>query len=352
MMFDTPTDLTPRRQQVLRAIIEQHVASAMPVASDALVHGYGLDVSSATVRNEMAALEDLGLIYQPHTSAGRVPSEQGYRYYVANLVGDQTPSAEEQRTIQHQFYQVELRLGEWLQLAVSVLARGVQNAAIASAAETEAPVLRQIDLVALHDAIALLILVSRHAAVSQQVVALPQPASSEELSGTTQRLNRIFGGKTAQQIDAFADPMPVIDQAVRRAMVELLDRQANQHSATLFHDGLANLLSQPEYSRMADSVSRQERMRQLMHVVERGDVVRELVPTVMLGGSVRVLIGEQRWDQIRDCTLILAPYGGRTGTGGVVGVVGPTRMDYARTIGVVRYITAILSALTEEFSVW
>lgn len=341
-------ELTPRRRQILRALIEEHIASAAPVSSEAIVTGHGLNVSSATVRNELAVLEELGLIYQPHTSSGRVPSQYGYRYFVENLMGERPPSPEEQRTIQHQFYQVELQMQEWLRLAVSILARGVQNAAFASATEIGQARLRHVELVLLHETAALLVLVTRHATVSQQVLALAQPTTQEELSMLAGSLRGQVAGLSGDEIRALPEPQTWLERTVRLTVVEQLTRQDRRQGTQLYHDGLANLLSQPEYSRLGDQRRRQERMRAILDVVERGDVVLDLLPHVLESGTVQVLIGEQRLDAVRDCAIILAPYGGRQGTAGVIGVVGPTRMDYARTLGVLRYVSSLLSVLTDE----
>ena len=345
-------ELTPRRQQVLSALIEEHVRSALPVSSEMVLQTRGMSVSSATVRHEMAVLEDLGLIYQPHTSAGRVPSERGYRYYVAHLMGERLPSPEEQRTIQHQFFQVAMQLQEWLQLAVSIVARNAQNAAIASVGTMGATTLRRVEVVALHDTAALVIVISRWATVSQQIVSLDQPATQELLSALSERMSHELAGKTPEEVRALPEPHAPIERAIRGVVADQLGRQQSQQSWSLYHDGLAHLLSQPEFARMADYPVRQERMRALVDVIERGEVVRDLVPQVLSLGGVQVLIGEQRWDQIRDCTVMLAPYGGRSGKAGVIGVIGPTRMDYPRTMGVLRYVSAILSAMVDDAGVW
>lgn len=337
---------------MLSALIEEHVRTASPVSSERVLQRHGISVSSATIRNEMAVLEDLGLIYQPHTSAGRVPSEQGYRYYVAHLMDERLPSPEEQRTIQHQFFQVAMQLQEWLQLAVSIVARSAQNAAIASASAVGVTTLRRIEIVSLHETTALVIVVSRWATVSERIVALEQPATQEVLSATSQRLSDELAGKTADEIRALPEPALPLDRAIRAVVADQLGRQAMQQSWSLYYDGLAHLLSQPEFARLSDYPARQQRMRALVDVVERGEVVRDLVPQVLSLGGVQVLIGERRWDQLRDCTVMLAPYGGRSGNAGVVGVVGPTRMDYPRTMGVLRYVSAILSAMVDEAGVW
>src|SRR5947209_12381172 len=122
-----------RRRAILKIIVQEHVATARPVASETIARRYALGVSAATIRNEMAALEEMGYIHQLHTSAGRAPSARGYRFYVEHLMEEPTLAAEEQRTIAHQFHQAHPELGQWLHLAAAVLAHSVHNAAMVTA---------------------------------------------------------------------------------------------------------------------------------------------------------------------------------------------------------------------------
>src|SRR5438445_8402691 len=125
--------ISERQRQILAIIIDEYISTARPVASEHIVGSYDLNVSSATVRNEMVELERAGLIAQPHTSAGRVPSDRGYRYFVENLMTPASLPLSEQRTIRHQFHQIEMDADEWVRLATSVLARTVHSAAVATA---------------------------------------------------------------------------------------------------------------------------------------------------------------------------------------------------------------------------
>src|SRR3989442_6429472 len=125
--------LSQRKQQILRALVEEYIHGATPVASETLVRKYGLNFSSATVRHELAGLEEAHLIYQPHTSAGRVPTDLGYRYFVEHLMQESALALEEQRLIRHQFYQVQDQLDQWVRLTASVMARLLHSAAVVHA---------------------------------------------------------------------------------------------------------------------------------------------------------------------------------------------------------------------------
>src|SRR5438045_3622232 len=162
--------ITDRQRRILAIIIEEYVTTARPVASEHITDHYGLNVSSATVRNEMVELERAGLIAQPHTSAGRVPSDRGYRYFVENLMTPASLSLSEQRTIRHQFHQIEMDADEWVRLATSVLARTVHSAAVATAPRSTAVRLKHFELLAISDARILLVLVGDDGSVTQQML--------------------------------------------------------------------------------------------------------------------------------------------------------------------------------------
>src|SRR5712692_8983052 len=138
--------LTPRRGRILKHVIEEYVVTAQPVSSDVLVRKHVSTISPATVRNELAALESFGYLYHPHTSAGRIPSDLGYRYYVEWLMGGARLSDAEERTISHQFHQVESEVGQWRRLAASVLASRIQNPVVISPPTERTSRLRRVDL--------------------------------------------------------------------------------------------------------------------------------------------------------------------------------------------------------------
>ena len=203
--------LTERRQKLLQIIVDEYVTSAQPVGSNALVEKYRLPYSSATVRSEMAALEDEGYVTHPHTSAGRIPTDAGYRYYVEALMHDETPSEELQQTIRHQFHQAARELEEWARLAAAILAGRLNNAAVVTTPHSPEPRLRWIEIVGVHDYLALLVVVLQEARVLQQTLALEQPLTQEELTGIARRLNGLFDGKTAAQIRSQSLPaVPVV----------------------------------------------------------------------------------------------------------------------------------------------
>ncbi|MFB3093039.1 MAG: heat-inducible transcriptional repressor HrcA, partial [Dehalococcoidia bacterium] len=194
--------LTERREQLLRFIVDEYVRSAQPVASSAVAQRYTLPVSSATIRNEMARLEDEGFIVQPHTSAGRVPSDKGYRYYVEALMRPQEPPAAVQQTIRHQFHQAAGETDEWAHLAAAVLAARLSYVSVVTAPHAAQTRLRSLQLVSVHDFVALLVLVLQETLVLQQTLTLDRPLSQPELAAVAAHLNSLYAGRTVDEIRA------------------------------------------------------------------------------------------------------------------------------------------------------
>src|SRR5947209_4123766 len=162
--------ISDRQRAILSIIVEQYVSTARPVASEQIVNSYNLNVSSATVRNDMADLERAGLIMQPHTSAGRVPTDRGYRYFVENLMNPTSLSTDEQRMIRHQFHQIEMNAEEWVRLAAAVLARTVHAAAMATAPRSTAVRLKHFELIAISESRIMIVLVGHDGTVTQQML--------------------------------------------------------------------------------------------------------------------------------------------------------------------------------------
>ena len=247
--------LTDRRKQLLRHIVEEYVETAQPVGSRTLVDKYELSLSAATIRNEMAALEDEGLVAQPHTSAGRVPTDTGYRYYVESLMPEEALTEDLRQTIRHQFHQAARELEEWARLAAAILATRLRNAAVVTTPHSPEPRVRWIELVGVHDYLALLIIVLEEARVLQQTLTLDQPFSQEELTSLARRLNDLMAGKSAAEISEQKIVSSPVEISVRRATTDLLKSADELTPEPSFMDGVRDLLMQPEFTeggRIAD----------------------------------------------------------------------------------------------------
>lgn len=341
-----PLDL--RAQAILRAVIEEYVTTAAPVGSQALVERYRLGVSSATVRNVLAELETAGLLSHPHTSAGRVPTDHGYRFYVESIV-DQVPLPQvEQLMIRHQFGQVEFASEHWFRLAASTLAGVTRSAGIATAAKPSAAHIRRIDLVSINERLASLILVLREGSIKQALINFDEPVTQATLNEVAIRLNGQLAGLTAAAAEARLAALArsdVRDELADR-IGERIVRTLREYDATLieevFSDGLLNVMSAPEFAQS-------DKLRRVFSALENRTYLGQLVGSVAGTGRVHVFIGaENASEEMHDVSLVLAPYGRLNRAVGVVGVLGPTRMSYPQAIGTVRFVSGLMNELVDH----
>jgi heat-inducible transcriptional repressor len=341
-----PLDL--RAQAILRAVIEEYVATASPVGSQALVERYRLGVSSATVRNVLAELEAAGMLTHPHTSAGRIPTDRGYRFYVESIVESVPLPAVEQLMIRHQFGQVEFASEHWFRLAATTLASLTGAAGIATPAKPQAAHIRRIDIVAINDRLASCILVLREGAIKQSLVNLDDPVDQPTLNGVAALLNERLFDLTASRVEARVAAIEDETEVGRlsRRIGERIARVLREYDAEVieevFSDGLLNVMEAPEFAQS-------DKLRRVFSALENRAYLGELVGNVAGTGRVQVFIGEEnQLHEMHDVSLVLAPYGRPGSAIGVVGVLGPTRMPYPHAIGRVRFVSGLMNELVDH----
>ncbi|HYA99712.1 MAG TPA: heat-inducible transcriptional repressor HrcA [Ktedonobacteraceae bacterium] len=343
--------LSQRKQQILRALVEEYIHSATPVASETLVRKYAMNFSSATVRHELAGLEEAHLIYQPHTSAGRVPTDLGYRYFVEYLMEESALSLDEQRLIRHQFYQVQDQLDQWVRLTASVMARLLHSAAVMTSPRADVGRLKHFEVLSVTDLSAHLVLVLEDGTVKQQRLLLESPIDQDELSASSARLNKLLEGKNAKQVEALLEryDFSIVEYLICSTIERILEQHGDPLGDVFYREGVLNILEQPEYSRMGPEEERNERVRKVMEVLEQNRFLPALASHLRETDGVQVLIGgENQWDDMKDVSLVVARYGHEGKIGGLLGVIGPTRMQYGRAIAVVRYMTQVMNELLAE----
>ena len=343
MMRHGDIHITERQRQILAIIVEEYVATARPVASEHIVGRYELNVSSATVRNEMVELEKAGLITHPHTSAGRVPTDRGYRYFVENLMTPTALTLGEQRKIRHQFHQIEMDADEWVRLATSVLARSVHNVALATAPRSTAVRLKHFELLSIADRRILVVLVGHDGTVTQQMLMLDESWTQEQISALSAKLNAALNDHTGAEIEAWGNdeanlqPLPALAREVLPALVRILARLERPDTSHIYREGLSHMLEQPEFHQP-------ERVQQLLELFEHDGAWSSLIASVLGQEGVQVVIGEE-WHKggISSFSVVLARYGVENQMAGVLGVIGPMRMAYGRSVSTVQYMSQLLS---------
>jgi len=332
-------ELNERQKDLLRAVIREFIATAEPVASAALVRRYGLGISSATVRSELADLEGLGLLTHPHTSAGRVPTDLGYRYFIESLMPRPVVGPELRLTVSHQFQQALSNTAEWLRLAASTLARLSAEASIVTAPATGDSTLRHVEFVPISERRILLVAVLDGGTVHQQLVELPGAVTTDHLRRLSARLTASLVRRGATAARAAVAAEQGADAQLVASRARAIEEHDDALARDIYYDGIQNILAQPELAE-GDSI------RDVLGILEDRTRLAEILPPGLGAGEVHIAIGsEHRVEPLRGFSLIFGRYGARTDAVGYLGVFGPTRMDYARSIGAVRYVGTLMSDL-------
>jgi heat-inducible transcriptional repressor len=336
--------LTERQETILALIVHEYIESAQPVGSKKLVKRYHLGVSSATVRNEMGLLSEAGVLRQPHTSAGRVPTEEGYRYFVRKLLGETELSSNEKRMISHQFHQAPADVDEWVRLSASILAQLSRVASVVTTPHPERAIFKHLELINTSGRQVLLVLVLQGGDVRQQMLTLRETIDQTQLTGMADRVTKTCYGMYAEAVANQALNFTDMENDVLRLIAEIMARTDAISAGDIHRDGLTNVLNQPEFA-TSDSA------RSALRLLEERGFLEEVLAKALsprVGGIQVVIGGEGAWEELKDCSMVLARYGAQGYATGAMGVLGPIRMSYGRTISAVRYVAGLMSDLVVE----
>lgn len=337
--------LTERQKIILTLIIHEYIRVGNPVSSNHLVKRYNLDISSATVRNELSILTELGYLYQPHISAGRVPTEDGYRHFVRRLLQESDLPETTQRMISHQFYQTRHDVEQWMRLAASILANQSQVASLVTAPHPEQARFKHLELISTHGHQVLIILVMLGGEIHQHIITASEPISQEQLSVIANRITELFQGKNAETIQHTSNQLESLAREVAEWIIEDMKQADSLAAGEVYLDGITNVLAKPEFTSSGEA-------RRALRLLEERTLLQDLLSRTVLSGNiggVQVLIGgEGTWEDLRYCSIVLSRYGAPGLASGTLGVLGPLRMSYERSISTVRFISNLLSDLVTE----
>jgi heat-inducible transcriptional repressor len=332
-------DAVDRRAAVLRAIVEEYVQTAQPVASQSIAQSRSMGVSSATVRNDMTQLEREGYIVQPHTSAGRIPTDQGYRYFVDHFTKAGSLPVNQRRAVADFFASAHSALEDLLHETSQLLARLTSHAAVVVGPQFDAARVRSAQLVALQPELLLAIAVLSNGSIEKEVISNAGEFDDAQIGRASAVLDatlreQSLGGASI----AVSAGDPVVDELVRLG-VEALARRATSGAEPLYVGGASRIVGEQNAFATAERASR------LLEMLEQQVVVVSLVRD-LLDQGVTVSIGaENEVDDLRDCSLVLAPYRVDGQMAGTVGVLGPTRMDYQQALAAVAAVSQQLGKL-------
>jgi heat-inducible transcriptional repressor len=341
------TDLSTRDREILVALIRQFISSGLPVGSKALAVQLPEPLSSATIRNVLAALEESGFLVQPHVSAGRIPTEQAYRFYVDRVVAGARLAPDTERYIDVTLRSDADRLERLMVKASRMLSEVSHNVGLVLAPALEEKLLEHIKFVNLPDHRVLVVIVSKPDVVENRVVRLEDEFTQEELDQAANFLNAEFRGWSLGTIrlEVFkrmeADKI-LCDRLLKNvATLFMWGALSEEETGPLFVDGTAKILERPEFEDV-------QNIKQLLKTLEeKAKLVRILGACLQTPeAGVRILIGRENSEkQMHHCTLVVAPLHYRDRAVGALGVVGPTRMEYDRAISTVDYVAHLCSRL-------
>ncbi|HZN16906.1 MAG TPA: heat-inducible transcriptional repressor HrcA [Micromonosporaceae bacterium] len=337
--------LDDRKLDVLRAIVEDYVATQEPVGSKALVERHHLGVSPATVRNDMAVLEDEGYIRQPHTSAGRVPTDRGYRLFVDKLSRVKPLSPAERRAIER-FLIGAVDLDDVVHRTVRLLAQLTRQVAIVQYPRLSRSSVRHLELVPLSTTRLLVVMITDTGRVEQRLVELPGPLGAEAVTSLRQKINERLGGHrlvdtptlVQTMVEETAAPLRPAMTALATVLLETLVERSEERMALA---GTANLAR-------GGMLDFQGSLRPILEALEEEVILLKLFGEVS-GGTLNVRIGdENEIEDLRSTSVVSTGYGPGTTVVGGMGVLGPTRMDYPSTIASVRAVARYLGDLLAQ----
>lgn len=331
-----------RKQQILLAIIKDYVNTAEPVGSRTISRKYKLGVSPATIRNEMSDLEEMGYIEQPHTSAGRIPSNLGYRYYVDCLMQREQLSAEEEGTIRRGYQNKVREVGEILNRTGRMMAQLTHYTALVQMPNFGRSAYKHVQIVLMAPSQAILIVVMDTGAVHHQMMTVSENITQQDLDQISSVLNAKLQGKTMDSIRLNLIKEIYFELSKHRSILDLAielmqDGITPVKEDKIYLEGVFNILNQPEFHNV-------ERVKVLLSLLEQENLLKDILDYPKDSQGITIKIGkENNRQEIQDCSMVTATYQVGDKILGTIGVLGPTRMDYARVVTVVDCMSRNLS---------
>jgi len=333
--------LPERRQKILNIIVSEYIASGTPVGSEYIARGFRLRVSPATVRHEMASLEEEGYILRPHISAGGLPSDRGYRFYVESLMQENDIDNREREAIRDTFREAGHDPDQWARLAVSILTRRLRSMAMATSLRTPHGHLRHVELVGVGELLVLVVVVLEEWKIRQHLTGIDASVDQEQLSAIARKMNARYQGLTSKEIRQKTGRLSSLEAQIAAAVVAVMEAEDTAEKDQFYVDGWRYLLDRPDFVRS-------RWVQGLARALEEGSLLRNLSRNLEGDSQVRVIIGrENQENYLQECTVIMSSYGSANRRG-TIGIIGPKRLPYNRAIPVIEYVSETMSDLVNE----
>ncbi len=340
--------LDERKKRILQAIVDSYIASAEPVGSRFLARRYDLGVSPATIRNEMADLEEMGYLEQPHTSSGRIPSDKGYRFYVDFLLDIHLLADQEIKRI-NQWYQSRVReIDLQIQRTAKIISQVTQYTSVVMGPSLSEQKLNYLQLLPVGAGSAVVVLVDEAGIVEHRTVDIPSGISEEELSGLTKIMNERLKGRTLEEVKTslmrelnaeltgYMDRYQLVQDIIEQLVLAMDETIWENQEEKVYLGGTTNILNQPEFRNI-------EKARQILSLLEEERALHQALSELAPEG-ITIRIGkENSLAEMSNCSMITARYEIEGKTVGSIGVLGPTRMDYSHVVSVLNVIAKNLN---------
>ena len=334
--------ITERQRDILTIIVNEYIRDGLAVSSESVAGKLPVAVSPATVRSDIAELEQTGYIIRPHTSAGGLPSNKAYRLYVETLDESLEPDQELQDAIRGRLRRAHTDIDGRTRLAVQLLAQLVQSIAMATPPRAAESRWKHLQLVYLQDFLVLLVIVLEQTHLKQQLMLLESPVTQDELTRVSNKLNAHFSGLTRREVAKRAVSLTSFEEAAMREVLDIFRADDEAGLADPYVDGLRHMFRGPDQIGVSHA-------RQLAEFLEDRSLLQSVLSETPDRGVVRVAIGEEnKADLLQEFSVVFAQYGIPEEASGIVGIVGPTRMEYANAISHVRYVSELMSELVLE----
>ncbi len=350
-MIEVAEELKGRSMEVLTAVIEDYIQSAEPVGSRTIAKKHHFNVSSATIRNVMADLEEMGYLKQPHASAGRIPTEKGLRFYVDSILKIRKLSKREKKLIESRYEKTRFNLKDIKELfreTSKILSVVSKHPSLVMVQKEASAIFKHIEFIRLKERLVLAIFVTDSGLVENKIIQVDEELTQDELDRYTRYLNDLLQGLTLRDVRQKI----VTEMKKERIQFNRLFSKALKLSQTAFEEtlgediyieGTKNFLNYPEFS--ADL----KKMRSLFEAFEKKAILVRLLDRALQAGGIKIFIGsENEFSEMVDCSLVTTTYKKASDTIGTLGVIGPTRMDYSKVIPIVDYTGKVLSRILEK----
>lgn len=328
-----------RKRKILQAIVEEYINTAEPVSSGSIVKKYGLDLSSATIRNEMVELEKVGYLEKPHTSSGRIPSAKGYRLYVNELLNDQNISIDEIKYIQSKLETRVNEIEELTKIATSTLSEITHYTTVAIGPKTTMQNIEEIKFILLGTRMLMAVILTDSGIIKETIIKFDEDITNEQVDTLNFIFNNKLKGKPLEEIDKPLEEYIFSHMSYSLKVIKPVMEQLNKiisDENEIYLEGANKAFELPEFKSL-------DVAKNFINVIDQKEIVADLLNTGF-ANDINVYIGnENENEQLKDFSIITFKHRYKNKDLGTIGIIGPTRMDYSKVISVMKYISKKLS---------